>query len=272
MNIPPYVDLKAINSLLTTNRLGKVGVEWPNEVWDAIGSTNDRAAELAAKGAPEGVLVFARQQTAGRGRLGRSWVSPADVGVHMSCVMRPDLPEHQLPTYTLVVGVACARAVLSLTGVQIGLKWVNDLVYGGRKLGGILCEKATDALVVGIGLNVHSMEESLPGELANKVEWLDRIAGNTVNLNMLVAGLVGELESVSNAIEADQMLDLLDEWRNYSITLDKNITAVVGNETIEGRAEDIDDEGALLVTTRSGETVRLQAGEISIRGSDGSYY
>ena len=257
-----------------TNRLGRVGKEWPNEVWDAIGSTNDRAAELAVAGAPEGVLVLAREQTAGRGRLGRSWVSPADAGIHLSCVMCPDLPEHQTPTYTLAVGVACTRAILSCTGVQIGLKWVNDLVYGGKKLGGILCEKPSGsaALIVGIGVNVHSLDGTLPAELKDKIDWLDRIAGSTVNLNVLASGIADELESMSDAIEAGQMLDLLDEWRNYSVTLDKNIVAVVGNETIEGRAEDIDDEGALLVSTRTGGTVRLQAGEISIRSSDGSYY
>jgi BirA family biotin operon repressor/biotin-[acetyl-CoA-carboxylase] ligase len=272
MNIPPHVDLKAINSLLITNRLGKVGAEWPNEVWDIIGSTNDRAAELAAAGAPEGVMVFARQQSAGRGRFDRSWVSPADAGIHMSCIMRPDLPEHQLPTYTLAVGVACARAVISCVGVQIGLKWVNDLVYSGKKLGGILCEKTASALIVGIGINVHDLQAELSPQLKGSVEWLDRISGTNINLNVLIAGLAAELESVSDAIEADQMLELLDEWRNYSVTLDKNITAVVGNETIEGHAEDIDDEGALLITTHSGENVRLLAGEISIRSADGSYY
>lgn len=281
-NIPPHFELRAVNELLTTNRIGRVS-GWPNEVWDTIASTNDRAVELAALGAPEGVIVLAREQTAGRGRHGRKWSSPADAGIHMSCVMRPKLPEYKLPVYTLAVGVACARAIHFSTGVQIGLKWVNDLVYGGKKVGGILCEmpsagkthpdghKIEPACIVGVGVNVHSVATALPAELIGKVEWLERATGQPVNLNVLAAQIAAELESISDAMAEDQADELLNEWRNYSVTLDQNIVAVSGNHTIKGWTQDIDSEGALLVRTTSGEIVRLQAGEISIRLADGSY-
>jgi BirA family biotin operon repressor/biotin-[acetyl-CoA-carboxylase] ligase len=282
IDVLPHLDLKSIDNLLQTKRIGKVS-GCPNEVWDIIGSTNDRANELAAQGAPEGVIVLARQQTAGRGRHGRTWSSPADAGVHMSCILRPGEPGHKLPVYTLAIGVACARAILACTGIRVGLKWVNDLVYDGKKLGGILCEMSPkgkftaegkqleSALIVGIGINVHSIDAAIPEEIKDKVEWLERATGQSVNLNAVVASVAGEIEHVVDALAAGKIDDILHEWRTYSATLHKNVVAISGDQTIRGLAQDIDSDGALLIKTPEGEIVRLQAGEISIRTESGNY-
>src|SRR5215470_16608177 len=123
----PVVTLDRLESQLATGRFGRAA-GWANELWDSIDSTNNRAAELAGSGAPEGVLVIARQQTAGRGRQGRTWISPPDSGVYVSLLLRPRLPSTQMPMHTIACGVAAARAIESCAGVRIGLKWVNDLV------------------------------------------------------------------------------------------------------------------------------------------------
>src|SRR5688572_30152132 len=133
-----HLNLTTLNALLQTTQMGKSSV--PNEVWDEIDSTNTRATQLAAEGAPHGVIVAARQQNAGRGRQGRVWVSPPDAGLYISFLLRPKIALQQLPLISLGVGVAVARAVHNTCGIEVGLKWVNDVVYAHRKLGGILAE------------------------------------------------------------------------------------------------------------------------------------
>lgn len=275
--LPPHLSLNAIEALLKTQIIGRAK-DWPNELWAKIDSTNARALLLASRGAPEGVIVLAREQTLGRGRLGSNWISPADSGVYASCILRPKQRMYELSIYTLAAGVACARAIYVCTGIQVGLKWVNDITYIGKKLGGILSEVATPnapasipALIIGIGVNLNHNEDSLPGELKEKMEWLGRITGQLVNPNLLVAAIAYELEAVCQTIAAGKHEDILSEWRKYSITLNKDIIAISGNKTITGKAEDIDSSGALLVRTNNGEIMRLSSAEISIRSLDGSY-
>ena len=177
------LSLETIERLLSTRRLGRAAGR-ANELWEEIESTNDRAAALAAEGAPEGVLVVARQQTAGRGRLGRTWVSPPDAGVYVSVLLRPDASGTNLPLHTIACGVACVKAIWECAGLQIGLKWVNDLVANGKKLGGILAEipsspagyrsaatgqqRQSIALVLGAGINLRLDPGTLPEELRDK--------------------------------------------------------------------------------------------------------
>ncbi|HEY9720025.1 MAG TPA: biotin--[acetyl-CoA-carboxylase] ligase, partial [Trichormus sp.] len=120
--------LEKIEKRLTSGVIGRSS--WNNELWQTIDSTNSRAAQLAAEGAPEGVIVLARQQTAGRGRLGRVWVSPPDAGIYLSVILRPaELLPAELALITLAVGVAVSSAIERCAGVKVGLKWVNDLVF-----------------------------------------------------------------------------------------------------------------------------------------------
>ena len=134
-----------------------------------LGSTNDHLKELARQGAPEGLVVLAERQTAGRGRLGRSFQSPAGLGLWMSILLRPDCPPERLPRVTALTAVACTGAIRSICGVEAGIKWPNDLVCRGRKLCGILTELESDgqglAVVIGIGLNVAHRREDFPPEL-----------------------------------------------------------------------------------------------------------
>lgn len=278
------LDLAAIESQLTTRYLGR----GKNELHETIASTNSRALELAKASVPSGTMVLARQQTAGRGRLGRSWVSPLDSGIYASFVLRPPrnlVAIERITLYTLAAGVACAKAIGSCLFLPIGLKWVNDLVIDGKKVGGILAEMpslsvkgamddlAADelAIVLGIGINICFDPNEVPAELKDKLDWLQAHTELPVDKNKLLALCAKSIEECCDSIEQAKDQQLLSEWKQYSVTLGKQIRAVSGDTSIEGQAEDITDSGALVVRKSDGHKTILYAGEISIRQSDGNY-
>ncbi len=264
------LSLDVIETSLTTKIIGKApGAK--NELWAEIGSTNTRAAALAAEGCPEGVIVLARQQTAGRGRLGRAWISPPDAGIAFSVVLRPQLELSRLPLITLATGVAVAQAIEKSVGVRPGLKWVNDLTLSGKKLGGILAEMPGQALIIGIGINVRLEESELPPELKDKVEWLERAMGRPIDPNLIVLELAHKLEAAYELLKEGQTKKIISLWKDYSITLGQLIEATSNNQSIKGRAVDIADSGALIVEDESGERTEIVAGEISIRLQNGGY-
>jgi BirA family biotin operon repressor/biotin-[acetyl-CoA-carboxylase] ligase len=276
------LDLPVLRSMLSTNRLGRAPA-WDNELWDCIDSTNNRAAELFTQGAPEGVLILARQQTAGRGRQGRTWISPPDAGVYMSFLLRPSKDRTDLPLHTLACGVACVKAIWECAGLEVGLKWVNDLVVSGKKVGGILAEipssqdgraagpTASIPLVLGIGINMQLDLSELPEELKDRVDSLENLAGQPVDPNLLVSSISRHLEQTLDLLASGHPAEVLDAWRLHSVTLGKHVSAVSGTTEIEGLAVDIDQGGGLIIETATQGRVTLHAGEITIRNSDGTY-
>lgn len=262
------LSLEIIEASLATSIIGSRG---GNELWPTIDSTNTRAAALAAADCAEGTLVLARQQTAGRGRQGRTWVTPQDAGIAFSVVLRPKLDLSRLPLMTLATGVAAARAIEASVGLRPGLKWVNDLTCGGKKLGGILAEMPGQALIIGIGINIRMNEAELPAEIAHRTEWLERAAGHPVDPNLVVLELATKLEEEYLLLTSGKDTEILNQWRSYSVTLGQMIEAQVSGKTVRGKAVDIARSGALIVESETGERVELVAGEISIRLQDGSY-
>ncbi|CAN5493541.1 hypothetical protein BH10CYA1_BH10CYA1_24350 [soil metagenome] len=268
------LDLEKIEPQLLTQFIARPD-GGKNELWESINSTNTRAIEVAAQGGAHGTLIIARQQSAGRGRLGRQWVSPSDSGIYSSFLLRPEAQSiPNLSTITLAVGVAVSKAIRKSVGIEVGLKWVNDLVVDGRKLGGILCEMTSNqsgkALIIGIGINVRFEENQLPDDLKEKMIWLERITKQPVDPNSVIAEIANQLEEVYGLLLNGQSNKVLDEWRTGSITLGRRIIATSGERTVEGDAIDIAPSGALIVDTGS-EKIELHAGEITIRNADGSY-
>ncbi len=265
------LDRKNIEDALTTELIGR-GV---CELHDTIDSTNSRAAVLAREGAPAGSLIVARQQTAGRGRQGRTWISPPDAGIAMSILLRPEIPLTRLPLITLATGVAVAQAVEALCGIQLGLKWVNDLTAGGKKVGGILAEMPGQALVIGIGINLRLDEGNIPDDLKNRIDWLENLAGRPLEPSLLVAEICRFLERQYFSLLEGKSQAIIDSWKHYSVTLGKEVMVVspTGDSArnISGRAVDIAESGALLIEKTDGTRVELSAGEISLRSLDGSY-
>lgn len=278
--------LQALEERLQTQTIGRVP-GWPNELARVIESTSTRAAELAAAGAPEGVLVLARRQTAGRGRLSKSWHSPPDSGIYMSVILRPQLPPNEIPLLSLVAGIACTDAIAETCGIKVGLKWVNDLIHGGKKVGGILAElcsaqscviPGTDAgfiqaapVILGIGVNVCLNESEVPEELKQKIDWLERIKGDYIDANELAASICMMLESHYNDLKRGMHELVISRWKERSVTLGKEICATVSGNPVVGKAIDIAGNGGLILQTSSGEMLTLTGGEISIRCPDGTY-
>ena len=232
------------------------------QVEAVLPSTNTTARALASDGAPEGTVVVAAAQTAGRGTRARAFFSPKG-GVYMSIVLRPRDADGSL--ITSCAAVAVARAIERLCPLTVRVKWVNDLYVDGKKLCGILTEagftpdNALDYVVLGIGINVAPV--TFPADIANIATSLGN-EGFAVDRNALIAAILEEWERAYATIGSG---DFLAENRARSCILGRRITVSHRNETFEAIAHEIDDRGRLLVKTDAGATIVLHSGEVSIR-------
>jgi BirA family biotin operon repressor/biotin-[acetyl-CoA-carboxylase] ligase len=268
LSAPDAVTPSEVLPGLSTRRFGR-----QVEYRESVGSTNDLAKQLARAGAPEGLLVVADEQTAGKGRLGRTWSTPPGSALAMTLVLRPALPPYHAPRITLVAAVAAAEAVRAETGLPAGIKWPNDLQIGGRKVCGILTEMEAEMeriafVVCGIGLNVNLDRETMPPEFRETATSLMAELGRPVARAPLVRAVMARFEAAYDQLLAGQFGQVLDRWRELSVTLGRPVLvlSVTGAPTIEGVAEDVDADGALLVRESGTGTVhRVVAGEVSIR-------
>lgn len=235
----------------------------PVRVYAEADSTNRLALEWARAEAPHGALVVADSQRAGRGRMNRRFFSPSG-GLYMSLVLDAS-PEH-IGHITTLAAVSVCRAVESLGGQRLSIKWVNDCLYGGRKVCGILAEgllqAAVPRCVVGIGLNVGPMQ--LPEGLQQSAAALYQVPPPFA-LEEMAAGIATELLSAYPKMPAH-----MDAYRVRCVTLGQAVRFVQAGQTLEGIAQDVDDSGALLIETTHG-LIRLASGEASVRGIDGRY-
>ena len=245
-----------------------------------VGSTNDIAKQLGAEGAPEATLVIADEQTAGRGRLGRAWWSPPGTVIAMSLLLRPTFPPLRAHRLTMLAGLAAAEAIEQVTGLQVGLKWPNDIVVGqearraGRerqaaiflKLGGILSEasiagEALEFAVVGLGLNVNvdfRGRADLPEATSLMME-----LGHEVDRLAILRALVERFAARYAVINRDEQLHA--DWSARLTTLGRQVVARRGDESIEGLADGVDESGALLIRADGGALRRVDAADVTLR-------
>ena len=240
----------------------------PIHLYDTLQSSNLTAKQLALGGAPHGTLVLTAHQKAGRGRLGRRFESPAGKGVYLSLVLRPSLPMTEAQAVTVSAAVAVCRAVKRLCGLDLGIKWVNDLYYNGKKVCGILTEAGADIesgqlewLVVGIGLNLTSRPEDWPEELRPIAGSLYPGGPAPVSRAALAGAIARELLGLCPAF------DCLDEYRARCFVPGHWVTVCTGTESYAAKAVAIDDAGRLIVQREGGRTEALCHGEVSIRPS-----
>ena len=236
------------------------------EVHDRLDSTNTRAKQLAAQGAPHGYLVCADSQSSGRGRFGRAFFSPEHSGVYITYILRPDLPAERAVMITSMAAVAVARAIEALCDVEVGIKWVNDLYIHGRKVCGILCEAGMDFesgtldyVALGIGVNVARME--FPEELRAIATSIENECGQAVSRSRLIAEISNQLGALYPQLETGAFMA---ENKARSIVIGRDVTVFRGNTSYPAHVLDIDEQGRLVLRTDSGVT-RLGAGEISLR-------
>jgi BirA family biotin operon repressor/biotin-[acetyl-CoA-carboxylase] ligase len=227
-----------------------------------VGSTNDIVRQLAEEGAPEGTLVVADEQTAGRGRMGRRWLAPPNMALLMSLLFRPSLPPEEANRLVMACGLAAAEAIEARTGLAVDVKWPNDLQIGGAKVAGILAESELLGerlvyVVVGIGINVN-MREDPAEKLLYPATSLLRETGRPVDRLALLGDFLERLDAWHSLLDRSE-LDAA--WSARLVTLGQRVVA----GEVEGVAERVDRAGALWVRDDAGELVRLTAGEVSLR-------
>lgn len=238
--------------------------------YEETDTTNNRARELALEGAPEGTLVVAEKQTAGRGRRGKVWESPLGTGIWMSLVLRPQIAPAEASVLTLLCGLATAEAIEAETGLSAGIKWPNDILINGKKAVGILtemdCEMSEVHFVIpGIGINVNTA--SFPPEIAEIATSLYLECGKTVSRRRLVHKVLERLEEhYETFLRTGSFAAMLEDYRKHCITLGKEVH-VLGREPFFAEALGITPEGELLVRRAdNGKEEVVFSGEVSIRG------
>lgn len=254
------LDLGLVERRLATAFLGRRMV-----YHQSLPSTQDVARAEAEAGAPEGTVILAEEQTAGRGRLGRAWVSPPGSNLYLTLIMRPSV--ECLRSLGMVAPLAVVEAVEEVTGVSPRIKWPNDVLVGRRKLCGVLIDTGLVGsgvmyALVGIGLNVNLDVGSLP-EIAQVATSLRCELGREVPREEVLAALLNRFEGLYRAWpEGPQVFEA---WRSRLETLGQRVRVAFGNQREEGVAEDVDREGCLLLRRDDGSLIRLAAGEVTLR-------
>lgn len=228
-------------------------------------STMDVARLESEQGAPEGTTVVADEQTTGRGRLHRTWVSPLGSGLYLSIVLRPDLA--LLPHLTIMASLALAHTVERVTGLVTALKWPNDVLLRGKKVSGIIVESDVQGTrvnwaILGIGLNVNLDVVAHP-EIASIATSLSAEVGHHLSRLEVLGNLLEEVEAHYLALKQGQPLH--QEWARRLVTLGQEISVTWGDRLEEGLAQDVDKDGALILRRKDGSLVRILAGDVTLR-------
>jgi birA, biotin-[acetyl-CoA-carboxylase] ligase region len=232
-----------------------------------IDSTNNRARILASEGYPEGTVVVAEKQTAGRGRRGREWYSPAQQGVYVSLILRPVLPLEEISRISLVTAVAVAQTFATELSLNPRIKWPNDVLIDNKKIAGILSEAVTDMdgveyIVVGIGLNINNDIDGFPTDLRTEptsVRVLNSLSNSRVEI---LQGLLRHLEYYYLQLLRGNFTVTLEKARSLSMVIGREVHLDNGKDFIAGEAVDIDDNGFLMVRDHNGTIHTIMSGEI----------
>ncbi|MCB2215912.1 MAG: biotin--[acetyl-CoA-carboxylase] ligase [Desulfobulbaceae bacterium] len=250
-----------------------------DEFLPVVDSTNRRARLLADQGAPHGSGVRADRQTAGRGRLSRTWYSPAGRNLYCSYILRPRLSPAAYPRLTMVAGLAAAELLQRCSpGVRVGLKWPNDLMIGGKKCGGILCESSVDHTddshsfaIVGIGINLNLTSEELPAALRSIATSLAIEGAPPVDAAVMFTALRDQLLADVAVFETEGFQEVLTRWRRFDVLAGKRATWVAQTgEVVAGVSLGPDEKGLLRIEDESGVIHTVVSGDISMAGKQGT--
>lgn len=253
------------------NHLG-AGHIWAGSLryYQTIDSTNTEAKRLADAGAPHGTVLVADHQTQGRGRMGNTFHSPAQNGIYLSCILRPRCHVSELSHLTCCVAVAICDAIEQATGFRPKVKWINDLIAGNKKIGGILTEMSLDAngcvryAVLGIGINCNQTED-FPLALQSIATSLSQAISKPVDREALIAHMIDSLYKISTRL-ITQKAAIMDRYRNDCITIGQEIVVLKGDKKQYGTAVSLTDDGELTVRYADGTTDQVNSGEVHVRG------
>jgi len=250
---------------LHTKRLGR-SILFSREV----DSTNEWAKESAMYGAQEGTVVIAETQTKGRGRLGREWISPTG-GLWFSLILRPRLCPAEGVKLTFVAGLAVAKVLREMFGLDVETKWPNDALVNGKKICGIFTEMNTTGetvnfVVVGVGVNANfNAEKVFPEELTRVTTSLESELGRKVQLEELFKGLLERLENLYELFIKEGFNPVLEEWKGYAGFLGRRVEVTSPTERLSGLALDVDHDGALVIRLEDERTRRIFVGDVSLQ-------
>ena len=261
--LPDVLHADDLLSLVAANRV--VGRDI--QVFQETSSTNDVAEHLARDGVAEGAVVFAETQQKGRGRLGRKWLSPAAKGLWFSVLLRPNLRPQEATQVTVLAATALARALRQHGIAQPAIKWPNDILVRDRKLAGVLTELSAEIdriryVVLGIGVNVNLAE--FPPELRGTATSIRIEAGHAVRRAELAASILRELDLDYDRLCRGQFPRIAEEWAAQCTTLGRRVSIRMGDRNVRGRAESLDDSGALLLRTDHGHLERIVGGDVTL--------
>jgi BirA family biotin operon repressor/biotin-[acetyl-CoA-carboxylase] ligase len=252
------------------SRLGKTRTVGRDiRVFQETTSTNDIIDKLAHDGVKEGVVVFAESQTKGRGRLGRKWVSPARRGLWFSVLLRPRLRPQAVTQLTIAAATALVRAIRSQTGLAPEIKWPNDVYLRGKKVAGILTEMNGEIdtvkyVILGIGLDVNLGANEFPADLRKLATSLKIESGEPLDRAELAAEILRELDRDYTRVCTGQFEAVAAEWEERCNTIGRSVAIAVGDRRLQGRAESIDADGALLLRTQHGHLERILSGNVTL--------
>jgi BirA family biotin operon repressor/biotin-[acetyl-CoA-carboxylase] ligase len=237
--------------------------------FDRTDSTNIQAKSLASAHAAEGTLVVAEEQLAGRGRKQRSWFSPAGAGIYASLILRPSISPGEAPRMTLMTAVAAAEALMSVTELPVRIKWPNDLLIHGKKIGGILTEISTEMdtieyVVIGLGINVNTPQEVLPEDLGGIATSARIAAGRRFSRLQILARYLLHLEMLYESVQGGAFVPIIGRWKALSRMVGQEVAVDELDRTYTGEVEDVDDTGVLLVRDDAGTLHRIFSADIRL--------
>ena len=259
-----------LNKHLISELLDKKAKNLDIYLYETVSSTNDLAKEFAKNNPGKEAVIFASTQTAGRGRMGRSFYSPNGTGLYMSIVLRPSFLPQSTSLLMPYAALCVANAIESVSHKSTEIKWINDVYIGGKKVSGILCEasfsqqnKSLDYVIVGIGINLSNPTDGFPVEIKDiAFSVFGDVKPPVVTVHKLVATIINHLYSYSSNLIS---LEFIQEYKNKLCMLDSEINVITPKETYIARAVDIDNNAHLIVVLPDGSRRSLDAGEISIR-------
>lgn len=260
---PDVINYTEISPHLKTDFIGRSYL-----YFDSISSTNDYAKEIASD-SPDGTTIVAEEQTSGRGRMGRLWVSYKKQGIWMSIILKPDMVPNDAVKLTQVAAVSLVYAIRETTNLTSYIKWPNDIIVNSKKVCGILTEMNGEIdkinfIVVGIGVNVNV--DSFPVDLQNKATSLSIEASKKIDRKLLTASILNNFEKYYRTFLNEGFFSIRNLCKEYSLTLGKDVKITMNNKEYVGRAVDIDDNGSLIIVFKNGEKKAITSGEVSIRG------
>lgn len=263
LHLPDQIHPFEINHGLNTKIFGRQEIV----CFDQTDSTNIRAREMAVTGAPEGTVIIADTQTAGRGRKGRWWHSPENGGIYMSLVLRPQLSPADAPRITLMTAVALVEALAAFTDTAVQIKWPNDLLTNQKKICGILTEISTEMdmveyVIVGIGMNVNMRADAFTGSLENIATSLCIETGQTFDRSKVVKTILEKFEKTYNLFNTRGFEPIIEQWKTLSNIIGKTISIDVLGKLQQGRVLDVDNSGVLIMEDPHGNVHRFYSGDV----------